>query len=108
MLDCAADVTLRAVGTVVTFEPLMFERVFPKMRVEERIPVVIFEALMPVVTFEPLMFERVFPKMRVEERIPVVIFEALRDEMLAPFAVTFDATNVPVVTVAEFIVSVFM
>ena len=31
------------------------------MRVEERIPVVTFEALMPVVTFEPLMFERVFP-----------------------------------------------
>ena len=31
------------------------------MRVEERIPVVTFEALMPVVTFEPLMFERVLP-----------------------------------------------
>ena len=47
------------------------------MRVEERIPLVIFEALMPVVTFEPLMFERVFPKMRAEERMPVVMFEAL-------------------------------
>jgi hypothetical protein len=71
-------------------------------------PVLMFEALMPVVTFEPLMFERVFPKMRVEERIPVVIFEALRDDMLAPFAVMFEAANVPVVTVTEFIVSVFM
>ena len=29
------------------------------MRAEERMPVVMFEALMPVVTFEPLMFERV-------------------------------------------------
>ena len=50
-----------ALMPVVTFEPLMFERVFPKMRVEERMPVVMFEALMPVVTFEPLMFERVLP-----------------------------------------------
>ena len=53
--------TTKFANGCVIFELWMFERVFPKMRVEERIPVVIFEALMPVVTFEPLMFERVLP-----------------------------------------------
>jgi hypothetical protein len=41
MLDCAAAVTLRAVGTVVTFEPLMFESTFPPptKKVAEMFPV---------------------------------------------------------------------
>ena len=43
------------------FDELILLRVLAKMRVEERIPVVMFEALMPVVTFEPLMFPRVLP-----------------------------------------------
>ena len=72
------------------------------------LPVMRAEETTPNARFEAFTFEMVLPVMRAEETVPNARFEALRDEMLAPFAVTFDATSVPVVTVAEFIVSVFM
>jgi hypothetical protein len=56
-------VTFEALIPVVTFEPLILLRVFPKMRDEER---------MPVVTFEAFRFER--PEAFPEYRVAVIVF----------------------------------